>query len=242
MTGHGEARARRYNAETYARLWQHARFQPPERTPWWPLVARLAASAEARLELGPGPWPRLPVAGTHVVDLAAPALELLAARGAIAHHGTLAELGLPARAFDLIGVFEVLEHVQDDEALLAELARLARPGAALLVSVPLGMRFWNAFDGFAGHERRYEPAELRGKLERAGFAPELFEARHDVGGRLAAWLVVLACRRWPRLALWVTEQVALPAALRRPLRWHPMDDWQARTRDATGCTLLCRRR
>src|SRR5690242_19995292 len=83
----------RYNADLYGRIWRYAHFFPPESTPWWPLLENLAASAPRRLEIGPGPWPRLPVAGTHVVDLSAAALALLEPRGAIVHRGLVEEVG-----------------------------------------------------------------------------------------------------------------------------------------------------
>jgi len=180
-----------YNADTYDRMWRFAHFIPPDRTPWWPLMKIFAQQARDRLEIGPGPWPKLPVEGTHVVDLSAPALELLARQGALVHRGLLHEIGFPVGAFDLVGLFEVLEHVPDDTGLLHELGRITRPGGRLVVSVPLRMDFYNAFDRWAGHVRRYEPEELLEKLAQAGFVIDCFEVRPETGGRAAA--VVLAC-------------------------------------------------
>lgn len=231
----------RYNADTYDRLWRYAHFQAPERTPWWPLVDGLAAGARDRLEIGPGPWPKLPVAGTHVVDLAGPALDLLAEQGALVHHGLLADVGFQDASFDLAALFEVLEHVPEDEALLAELARITRPGAHLVASVPMKMRCWNAFDEFAGHQRRYEPDELSGKLARAGFEIVRFETRQDIGGKLAARVFAAFCRHFPRFSMWVTERVMLPAMLRTRLDWRDASEWDARMATATQCTVVCRR-
>lgn len=74
--------------------------------------------------------------------------------------------------FDLVGVFDVLEHLPDDAAALADLRRMIRPGGALVVTVPANRRLWSYFDEASRHRRRYETAELRDTLAAAGFAVE----------------------------------------------------------------------
>jgi SAM-dependent methyltransferase len=59
---------------------------------------------------------------------------------------------------------DIIEHVEDDAAAWSELARVAKPGAVLLLSVPLHPSRWSAFDDFVGHKRRFEPEELRRRL------------------------------------------------------------------------------
>jgi SAM-dependent methyltransferase len=230
-----------YNQSTYDRLWRYAHYLPPDRTPWWPAMRELGEAARDRLEIGPGPWPKLPIEGTHVVDLAEPALAVLKDRGAVVHRGLLHECGFGDASFDLVGLFEVLEHVPQDEALLAEVARVVRPGGRLVVSVPLKMEHWNAFDKFAGHVRRFEPDELRTKLAHASFDVERFEVRKDIGGRFAAHVFAFFCRAFPRFAMWVTERVMLPAMEKTKLAWHDVAAWDAEMRDATQCTVICKK-
>ena len=201
----------------------------------------LAEPAHNRLDIGHGPWPKMPIEGTHVVDLAEPALAVLKDRGAVVHRGLLHECGFGDASFDLVGLFEVLEHVPQDEQLLAEVARIVRPGGRLVVSVPLKMEHWNAFDKFAGHVRRFEPEELRGKLAAARFDVERFEVRTDIGGRFAAHVFAFFCRAFPRFAMWVTERVMLPAMEKTKLAWHDVAAWDAEMRDATQCTVICKK-
>ncbi len=120
------------------------------------------------LEIGPGLRPTAPVAGSHFVDSSAHALEQLAARG-----GRVAEAGgrldFPDAYFGLVMAFEVLEHVEDDEGLLSEIARVLQPGGLFVMSVPVHASKWSPLDMACGHVRRYEPSELFGRVKAAGF-------------------------------------------------------------------------
>jgi len=71
--------------------------------------------------------------------------------------------------FDLIGAFDVLEHIDEDEAVIAEASKALRPGGGLLLSVPQHRSLWSRQDEYACHVRRYDPGELRARVERAGF-------------------------------------------------------------------------
>jgi SAM-dependent methyltransferase len=71
--------------------------------------------------------------------------------------------------FDVIGAFDVLEHVEEDEIVLAEMARAVKPGGGALITVPQHPQLWSDVDDFSRHRRRYRRSDLRTKLERAGF-------------------------------------------------------------------------
>ncbi len=70
--------------------------------------------------------------------------------------------------FDVAGAFDVVEHIEDDRAVLGELRAALAPGGGLLLTVPQHPALWSEFDVRAGHVRRYRRAELRARLEDAG--------------------------------------------------------------------------
>jgi SAM-dependent methyltransferase len=72
------------------------------------------------------------------------------------------------RQFDLVCAFEVLEHLEDDRAALADWLPRVRPGGWFLVSTPAFQERYGAWDELAGHYRRYEPAQMRALLEDQG--------------------------------------------------------------------------
>ena len=71
--------------------------------------------------------------------------------------------------FDVIGAFDVLEHIDDHRSVIAEVSKALRPGGGFLVTVPQHPSLWSPQDGHAHHVRRYTGTELRRKVEAAGF-------------------------------------------------------------------------
>jgi SAM-dependent methyltransferase len=80
---------------------------------------------------------------------------------------TVAELDEASR-FDLVCAFEVLEHIEDDAAALAEWVARLRPGGWLLLSVPAHQHRFGPADRLVGHFRRYDPPALAALLRGAG--------------------------------------------------------------------------
>jgi SAM-dependent methyltransferase len=77
-------------------------------------------------------------------------------------------LGLDG-SFDVVGAFDVIEHIADDRRVLANLYAAVRPGGGLLLTVPQHAWLWSATDVAAHHQRRYARADLRARLQEAGF-------------------------------------------------------------------------
>jgi 2-polyprenyl-3-methyl-5-hydroxy-6-metoxy-1,4-benzoquinol methylase len=103
--------------------------------------------------------------------------------------GDLAQsLGQIGAASDAVLALDVIEHLDDDRVAVTRLGRLARPGGALIVSIPALPSLFTEFDAIQGHRRRYLPETLG-----AAFAdPGLLLERTFWGGR---WLVPALLRR-----------------------------------------------
>src|SRR5262245_9390499 len=76
------------------------------------------------------------------------------------------------REFDLVGAFDVVEHLDDDEHAVRELYRSTRAGGGLIVTVPQHPFLWSALDEFSRHRRRYTRRQLTALVAAAGYRIE----------------------------------------------------------------------
>jgi 2-polyprenyl-3-methyl-5-hydroxy-6-metoxy-1,4-benzoquinol methylase len=100
------------------------------------------------------------------VDIAESVIEAArpgAAPGVTLQAGDVAALDFPAESFDLVVCFEVIEHVEDTDGVLDELARVLAPGGLLLISSPNRERY---VPGNPHHRYEFTPEELRATLGR----------------------------------------------------------------------------
>jgi SAM-dependent methyltransferase len=67
-------------------------------------------------------------------------------------------------AFDVAGAFDVIEHVAQDEAIIASLKDSVRPGGGVILTVPQHPLLWSDFDNASHHVRRYRRGELERKV------------------------------------------------------------------------------
>lgn len=72
--------------------------------------------------------------------------------------------------FDLVCLFDVLEHIEGDVAALAGLRPLLRPGGAILLTVPAYQWMWGPHDVHLHHYRRYDPQSVVRVCSSAGLA------------------------------------------------------------------------
>ena len=76
------------------------------------------------------------------------------------------------REFDVVGAFDVIEHLDDDVGALREMHRTCTVGGGVIVTVPQHRFLWSHVDEHSRHRRRYARRELVGKLQHAGFVVE----------------------------------------------------------------------
>lgn len=75
-----------------------------------------------------------------------------------------------AEHFDVIGGFDVIEHIKEDVDVLTGMYRALKPEGGLILTVPQHQWLWSRQDEAACHVRRYSAGELRRKVETAGFS------------------------------------------------------------------------
>ena len=228
------------NRSFYDGLWSGARLSDPRRFNTWPLVSRLTEGATHRLEVAPGLRPRFPLQGTRFVEISAPALRRLQAAGASPVQGHVGALPFADATFDAVCAMDIIEHVLDDDGVLAELARVTRPGAAVLLSAPLHPSSWTAFDEFVGHCRRYDPERLVAKIRTHGLTLQ-HSAIYGMQPK-ASWLLDVGMwfltHRRQQAMWWYNRTLPLLARLQKPLALVP---GMVATEGVDDLLLICRR-
>jgi len=79
------------------------------------------------------------------------------------------EIPFSEGCFDLVCLFDVLEHVEADERSLAGVNRLLTPAGWLVLTVPACQFLWSSHDEVHHHHRRYDRTGLVAKARAAGF-------------------------------------------------------------------------
>ncbi|MBI4697790.1 MAG: class I SAM-dependent methyltransferase [Nitrospirae bacterium] len=84
--------------------------------------------------------------------------------------GDAFSLPFKEKSFDIVGLFDVIEHFDDDRSILTEAKRVIKPGGIIVITVPAREELWHYFDIKAHHKRRYSKVNLKSLLSSAGFA------------------------------------------------------------------------
>jgi SAM-dependent methyltransferase len=71
------------------------------------------------------------------------------------------------RHYDLVGAFDVIEHIDDDAAALGSIATKLKPGGKFVMTVPAHQWMWTAHDVVNHHKRRYSRRSLKALIERS---------------------------------------------------------------------------
>jgi len=101
------------------------------------------------------------------------------------------EIPFPDASFDLVTALDVIEHVDADEKILQEAARVLRPRGHLLITTPAFQWLWSHNDELNAHKRRYTARELRMKMERANFQVARLSYNFFLVFPLAAGMIAL---------------------------------------------------
>lgn len=105
------------------------------------------------------------------------------------------ELPFSSNSFDIVTAFDLIEHVADDNRLVAEVHRILRPGGFLLATVPAHPFLWGSHDKALHHIRRYRKKDF----ERL-FEPDLWIRRRFTYSFFAIFIPATAVRMMRRAA------------------------------------------
>jgi SAM-dependent methyltransferase len=94
-------------------------------------------------------------------------------------------------SFDLVTALDVIEHNEDDMAILREAYRILKPGGHLVVTVPALQWLWSYNDEINAHVRRYTTGELRQKLGQVGFRLQRLSYNNFFIFPMAAGLILM---------------------------------------------------
>jgi SAM-dependent methyltransferase len=107
------------------------------------------------------------------VDISAEALEFCRMRGLEnVYNADLVDLPFAADQFDFVTALDVLEHLDDDTAALAEFRRVLKPGGRVFIFAPAHRWLWSLQDEVSHHKRRYVARTLREAVLSAGLEVE----------------------------------------------------------------------
>jgi len=145
----------------------------------WALLRRAGITAAPRiLDAGCGTGRNLAEFGrlgaAEGVDVSADAVEFCHRRGLTGvQQAPLEELPFDDGRFDLILATDVIEHLDDDRRALAELRRVAVPGAHLVITVPAYQWLWSQHDESMHHRRRYTASRLAQQVVATSWEPRV---------------------------------------------------------------------
>jgi len=141
------------------------------------LLALTAGAPAKVLEIGCGTGTILrTLIGEQGLELVGSEVYLRGLRSAIRHCPAIEFIQLDATRipflsdFDVVGAFDVIEHIDDDDAVLRGIHCSLKPGGHLLLTVPQHRFLWSRLDELVHHKRRYARASLLEQLRHAGFS------------------------------------------------------------------------
>ncbi len=102
------------------------------------------------------------------LEYGAEGAEVCHERGLPVMRADATSLPLADASLDLVTAFDVLEHLEDDDACVREVRRVLKPGGSFLVAVPCDPKLWSAHDDAVDHVRRYTRRTLEDVLDREG--------------------------------------------------------------------------
>jgi SAM-dependent methyltransferase len=165
-----------------------------------PILARAAAgrSSLTLLDCGCGTGHNLrallaPYGSAYGMDLTAAGLEFARRSGDPLVRADATRIPFPSRTFDIVTSFDVLQCVPDDEAAVAEIARVLKPGGHFVGSVAALEMLHGDHSVLSEEVRRYSRRGLTERLRGAGLEP--LQVQYVFATIFPLLLAVRVCQR-----------------------------------------------
>lgn len=92
-------------------------------------------------------------------------------RGLLTVKAAFQDIEMPDGVMHAAGLFDVLEHIEDDLGALKRVFRALKAGGMIYIAVPAYKTLWSVEDVHSGHYRRYTRKSLERVVSAAGFMP-----------------------------------------------------------------------
>ncbi|UCE13716.1 MAG: class I SAM-dependent methyltransferase [Candidatus Heimdallarchaeota archaeon] len=146
--------------ELYERNWSNRLIRNPEMWPINTIIKKILKGNGRILEIGPGIWPKSPIASTFFLELTEVGAANLRKVGARASTGSIENIPFQDCSFDIVVALEVIEHVPNVQKSFSDVKRVLKRGGYFIFSTPVHQKLWTHFDTLAGHLRRFNPTML----------------------------------------------------------------------------------
>jgi ubiquinone/menaquinone biosynthesis C-methylase UbiE len=205
---HDDEFAKRMNLEEYDRMYRL------EDTYWWFVARRHLITSLMEHHFEPGGAIRILDVGCGTgamldelcrfgsvtgADFATAALCHCRERGARypLARADIRRLPFASDTFDAVTAMDIIEHIDDDKAAVAEVHRVLKPGGLLFATVPAFPSLWSEHDEALHHYRRYTAPQFKDLLQRVGLAVP--KASYTVTALFPPiWLYRQAAKQWRR--------------------------------------------
>ena len=112
------------------------------------------------LEIGCGTYPKIDLETGYFIDISEVSLKSLSQFSDRCIVADLTSLPFKESSFDCVFCFDVLEHIENDNMAINQIISLLKVGGLVVLSVPLRPEFFNYYDEYFGHYRKYDIRDL----------------------------------------------------------------------------------
>ena len=143
----------KYNKDIYDLFWAH--IEVKNETALYDYVKKNFGCTKF-LEIGCGSYPKIDLKEGFFIDISEVSLKSLTEFTDRCIVADLTSLPFKDGSFDCVFAFDVIEHIEDDIKAMHQIVSLLEIGGLFVLSVPLRPEFFNYYDEFFGHYRKYD--------------------------------------------------------------------------------------